>query len=136
MVLIFSAFSHIRTEYGEILSPNARKCGKNADQNNSKYGLVLHSENFPQILRSFLEQIFWRISMGWRFCDLRLLTWYIRSLQVTIEIMFGYARLVQLLETNLSIPFLWQFLSLILVSHWLIFCYGISILCQKKKWKW
>ena len=41
VVHIFPAFSRIRTEYGEILSvfiSNAGKCGKNTDQNNSKYG--------------------------------------------------------------------------------------------------
>ena len=44
-------FSRIRTEYGAIpsteypsvFSPNAGKCGKNADQNNSEYGLFLRS---------------------------------------------------------------------------------------------
>ena len=29
------------TEYLSVFSPNARKCGKNADQNNSKYGKLL-----------------------------------------------------------------------------------------------
>ena len=33
----FPAFSRIRTEYGEIR--NAEKCGENAGQNNSEYGL-------------------------------------------------------------------------------------------------
>ena len=58
-VRIFPAFSHTRTEYGEIrsisdwirrdteylsvFSPNAGKCGKNADRNNSEYGLFLRS---------------------------------------------------------------------------------------------
>ena len=34
--------------YGEIpvFSPNAGKCGKNADQNNPKYELFLHSVKF------------------------------------------------------------------------------------------
>ena len=40
---IFPAFSCIRSEYGEIRSLNAGKCGKNADQNNGEYGHFLHS---------------------------------------------------------------------------------------------
>ena len=46
LACIFPTFSWIRTEYREILSVfglNPRKCGKNADQNNSKYGHFLHS---------------------------------------------------------------------------------------------
>ena len=46
LVLIFPEFSRIRTEYGAYLfvfSPNAGKCRKNADQNNSEYGLFLRS---------------------------------------------------------------------------------------------
>ena len=45
-------FSRIRTKYGEIpkylsvFSPNAGKCGKNADQNNSEYGHFLRSESY------------------------------------------------------------------------------------------
>ena len=44
----FPAFSCIRTEYEEIqylsvFSPNALKCGKIADQNNSEYGHFLRS---------------------------------------------------------------------------------------------
>ena len=39
LVRILPGFSHIRTEYGEIFSPNAGKSGKNAYQNNSEYGL-------------------------------------------------------------------------------------------------
>ena len=47
------AFSRIRTEYGDIqsecrylsvFSPNAGKCRKNADQNNSEYGHFLRSD--------------------------------------------------------------------------------------------
>ena len=42
-------FSRIRTEYGEIeylsvFSPNAGKCGENADQNNAEYRLFLRSK--------------------------------------------------------------------------------------------
>ena len=46
LVHFFPAFSCIRTEHGEILrifSPNAGKCGKNADQNNSEYEHFLRS---------------------------------------------------------------------------------------------
>ena len=46
LVRIFLAFSRIRTEYGEMLSvfsSNEGKCGKNADQNNSRYGNILRS---------------------------------------------------------------------------------------------
>ena len=32
------------TEYLSTFSPNAGKCGKNADQNNSEYWLFLRSE--------------------------------------------------------------------------------------------
>ena len=39
LVRIFPAFPRIRT-----LSPNVRRCGKNSDQNNSKYGHFLRSE--------------------------------------------------------------------------------------------
>ena len=38
---IFTAFSRIRTEYG---SPNAGKCGKNANQNNSECEHFLRSD--------------------------------------------------------------------------------------------
>ena len=49
LVRIFPAFSRIRTEYGEIeylsvFSPNAGKCGENADQNNAEYRLFLRSK--------------------------------------------------------------------------------------------
>ena len=42
LVRIFPAFSRTRTEYG-VFSPNAGKCLKNTDQNNSEYGLFLRS---------------------------------------------------------------------------------------------
>ena len=43
--LFFVAFSHIRTEYGEILyiSPYSVRMRENMDQNNSEYGHFLHS---------------------------------------------------------------------------------------------
>ena len=52
LVLIFPAFSRIRTEcgaiqYHSVFSPNTGECGKNADQNNSKYGHLLCSDNLP-----------------------------------------------------------------------------------------
>ena len=31
-------------KYLSVFSPNAGKCGKNADQNNSEYGHFLHSD--------------------------------------------------------------------------------------------
>ena len=39
----FPAFELNTERYGEIFSPNAGKCVKNADQNNSEYGLFLRS---------------------------------------------------------------------------------------------
>ena len=43
LVRIFPAFSRIRT----VFTPNAGKCGENADHNNSKYGLFLRIVNDP-----------------------------------------------------------------------------------------
>ena len=40
----FSAFG-LNTERYSVFSPNAGKCRKYADQNNSEYGLFLRSEN-------------------------------------------------------------------------------------------
>ena len=40
----FSAFGP-NTPYLSVFSPNARKCGKNADQNNSEHGHFLRSGN-------------------------------------------------------------------------------------------
>ena len=44
--LLCSAFSFIRTEYGEIrcISPYSVQIQENADQNNSQYGDFLHNE--------------------------------------------------------------------------------------------
>ena len=44
--LLWSAFSRIRTEYGEILriSPYLARMPENADQNNSEYGHFSRSE--------------------------------------------------------------------------------------------
>ena len=46
--LLWSVFSHIRTEYGEIwsISPYSVRMRKNIDQNNSEYGLFSRSETF------------------------------------------------------------------------------------------
>ena len=46
--LFWSAFSHIRTEYEEILriSPYSVQMWENADQNNSEYGHFLRSAKF------------------------------------------------------------------------------------------
>ena len=41
LVHIFPAFSHAHLS---VFSPNAGKCGKNGDQNNSEYGNFLRSE--------------------------------------------------------------------------------------------
>ena len=43
--LHFPAFG-LNTPCLSVFSPNAGKCGKNADQNNPKYRLFLHSERF------------------------------------------------------------------------------------------
>ena len=45
--LFWSAFSRIRTEYGEIRSifPYSVRMRENADQNNSEYGHFLHNFN-------------------------------------------------------------------------------------------
>ena len=45
LVRIFPAFSRIRS----VFSPNARKCGKNADQNKSEYGHFLRSDIFKKL---------------------------------------------------------------------------------------
>ena len=37
------------TSYLSVFSPNAGKCGKNADQNNSEYGYFLRSDQFAAI---------------------------------------------------------------------------------------
>ena len=61
LVSIFPAFSRIRTEYLFVFSPNAGKWGKNADQNNSEYGLFLRSAN--QVLK-YINEIGWNKSSG------------------------------------------------------------------------
>ena len=49
--LFWSAFSRIRTEYGEIrsISLYSVRMGENADQNNSEYGYFLSSVNHTGI---------------------------------------------------------------------------------------
>ena len=46
--LFWSAFPHIRTEYGEILriSPCSVQMRENTDQNNSEYGQLLRSDEY------------------------------------------------------------------------------------------
>ena len=75
LVLIFPSFSCIRTEYG-VFSPNERKCGKNADQNNSKYGHNSRSANLQSHFISFLShvivaEIYWQITISWGFSNLK-----------------------------------------------------------------
>ena len=49
--LFWSAFSHIRTEFEEILriSPYSVRMRENADQNNSEYGHFSRSVNYSRI---------------------------------------------------------------------------------------
>ena len=60
-VLFLSAFSRIRTEYGEIRS-------KNADQNNSKYGDVLRSDrsvDYAELVKAnYIELLYYTV---WQF---------------------------------------------------------------------
>ena len=48
------------TEYLPVFSSNAAKCGKNADQNNSKYGHFLYSvsNRFEKKIFDFVQSIF------------------------------------------------------------------------------
>ena len=39
-------FSRIHTPYLSVFSPNAGKCRKNADQNNSEYRYILSSDSY------------------------------------------------------------------------------------------
>ena len=48
--MIFPEFSRIWTEYGQS------ECGKNADQNNSEYGLFLRNE-CPLKLKKLVERL-------------------------------------------------------------------------------
>ena len=64
LIRIFPAFSRIRAEYGEItrteyiseFSPNVGKCGKNVDQNNSKYKHFLRSVYLTVIYVKNMQQ--------------------------------------------------------------------------------
>ena len=51
--LFWSVFSHIRTEYGEILrlSPYSIRMRKNAEQNNSEYGHFSRSDTDTNFLK-------------------------------------------------------------------------------------
>ena len=60
LVHMFPTFCCIRTEYGDtehlsVLSPIARKCEKNADQNNSDYGLFLRSDTKVMLSAPFCQ---------------------------------------------------------------------------------
>ena len=46
--LHFPAFG-LNTPCLSVFSPNAGKCGKNADQNNFEYGLFLYSESYGAV---------------------------------------------------------------------------------------
>ena len=53
--LFWSAFSRIRTEYGEIRSISlcSVRMRENADQNNSEYGYFSRSDRFEKIVNGF-----------------------------------------------------------------------------------
>ena len=59
----FLAFSRIRTAF--VFSPNAGKCGKNADQNNSEYGHFLRSGNYF----SWAEKWFLNVVLHWNLSE-------------------------------------------------------------------
>ena len=48
----FNIFSHILTEYGDLLckSPYSVRMRENADQKNSKYGHFLRCVNYEEVL--------------------------------------------------------------------------------------
>ena len=56
--LFWSAFSHIRTEYGEIrsISPYLVQMRENADQNNSEYGNFSRSDNNTSFMSKELRK--------------------------------------------------------------------------------
>ena len=75
LIHIFPAFSPIWTEYGEIwylsvFSPNAGKCGRNADENNSEYGHFYAVENC-QVKLSIIKFLTERTSSSWFGIELR-----------------------------------------------------------------
>ena len=51
IIIILAAFFPHFSEYFSVICPNAEKCGKNADQNNSEYGHFLRS-TFGAFLKS------------------------------------------------------------------------------------
>ena len=57
--LSWSAFSRIRTEYGEIprISPYLVRMWENADQNNSEYEHFLHSAFYSNNRSYFVNQL-------------------------------------------------------------------------------
>ena len=58
--LFWSVFSRIRTEHGEIrsISPYLIRMRENADQNNSKYGHFLRSNNFQKCVKRYKNSYF------------------------------------------------------------------------------
>ena len=58
LVLFWSTFSHIRTEYGEMrsISPYSVQVGENIDQNNSEHGHFSRSANV-KILSLFSREL-------------------------------------------------------------------------------
>ena len=53
------------TEYPSVFSPNAGKCGKNTDQNNSKYGHFLHSVSVSRSPLNCVSHIRFKCSFFW-----------------------------------------------------------------------
>ena len=64
--LFWSAFSHIRTKYGEIIhiSPYSFEMRENIDQNNSEYGHFLRSKIYWQKKKFKLLKHFYLVKKG------------------------------------------------------------------------
>ena len=56
--------------YLSVFSPNAGKCRKNADQNNSEYGHFLRSESFQVSISPCVSVMSYRLLIYWAFPDL------------------------------------------------------------------
>ena len=80
--LFWSTFSHIRTEYGEVLRipQYSVRMQKNADQNKPEYGDFLHSELLSES-RDFGNYIYWY----W----FQKLIWFILKVRKTIFCYFA-----------------------------------------------
>ena len=74
--LFWSAFSRIRTEYGEIrsISQYSVPMRENMDQNNSRIG-ILFTQCSTALLFSFLETPGWKV-LHWNYTNIRLYLWY------------------------------------------------------------